>query len=151
MDASFLVEKIMSTPDIEGVTFIGGEPFEQAEVLSRIAKEARKSNLSVVTFTGYTYSDLVRGGQKDHITLLEYTDLLIDGPFIEEKKSSDRPWVGSENQNYIFLTGRYTLKDILPHFPKHEFHIKPNGQVISNGLVVSVESLGQLFGGHRKL
>ena len=40
--------------DIEGVTFLGGEPMLQAKGLSVVACECKKIGLSVVVFTGYT-------------------------------------------------------------------------------------------------
>ena len=38
--------------EIEGVTFLGGEPFEQAEALGEIAEEVQSAGMSVVCFTG---------------------------------------------------------------------------------------------------
>jgi len=151
VDISALTEKIISSPDIEGVTFIGGEPFEQAEALSQIARMVHFAGLSVVIFTGFTYAELLDAGKDDQIELLKYTDLLIDGPFIEEQKSLARPWVGSDNQNYIFLTERYGMQDIIAHSPAHEFHVKSNGQIISNGITISIENLERLFRSHSKI
>src|SRR5690625_1506948 len=39
--------------DIEGITFLGGEPFAQAESLAEIGRRAQKAGLSVMTFSGY--------------------------------------------------------------------------------------------------
>ncbi len=40
--------------------------------------------------------------------LLNATDLLVDGPYIDSRTDSRRNWVGSENQNFYYLTDRYT-------------------------------------------
>ena len=50
-----IIKKIMAQKDIEGVTFLGGEPFEQAEPLAYIAQKCKEKNLGVLTFTGGTY------------------------------------------------------------------------------------------------
>ena len=39
--------------------------------------------------------------------LLKYTDLLIDGIFIQEKYDTDRDWIGSKNQKVHFLSSAY--------------------------------------------
>ena len=98
-----ILNDIFSTPDIEGVTFLGGEPFEQPEALMFLASNIKQKGLSVVCFTGYKIEYL----QKKYKNILSEIDLLIDGEFIEEEKDFSRPWVGSKNQKYYFLTDRY--------------------------------------------
>ena len=88
--------------DLEGLTLLGGEPFDQAQEAVQLAKEAKKHGLSVLTFTGYRLEELRKKGPAER-KLLKRTDLLIDGPFEEEKKSFDRPLVGSSNQRFHFL------------------------------------------------
>jgi organic radical activating enzyme len=39
---------------VEGVTFLGGEPFEQAAAAAELAEVTRARGLSVMTFTGST-------------------------------------------------------------------------------------------------
>ena len=48
-----ILNDIFSTPDIEGVTFLGGEPFEQPEALMFLARNIKQKGLSIVCFTGY--------------------------------------------------------------------------------------------------
>ena len=90
---------------VEGVTFLGGEPFEQAEALGLIAEEINKNGLSVVCFTGGKLEELRENPVNKK--LLDNTDLLIDGEFIKELTDYSRPWCGSSNQRYHFLTNRY--------------------------------------------
>lgn len=97
---------------IEGVTFLGGEPFDQAEQIARLASGIRSIGLSVVTFTGHYLADLDKSLIAGHRELLAQTDLLIDGPFLQEAVDKSRPWLGSTNQNYQFLTNRYSEKDV---------------------------------------
>lgn len=79
-----LVKRILDDPDNEGVTFSGGEPFLQASALAEIAKRVKAHGLNVMSFSGFTLTDL----QKDNApegskNLLEQLDILIDGPYVE--------------------------------------------------------------------
>ena len=121
--------------NIEGVTFLGGEPFEQSAELSKLAQLIKNDlKLTLVCFSGYTYEELKNKKDKDTENLLKYIDLLIDGGFEEEKFDLSRPWVGSSNQNYIFLSDKYASEDILNYKNKVEVHIKPDGRLEINGM-----------------
>jgi anaerobic ribonucleoside-triphosphate reductase activating protein len=89
----------------EGITLLGGEPFDQAAGAALLALRVRAAGLGVVAFSGYTIADLRSMPQA--AALLACTDLLKSGPFIESLKSSRRRWIGSENQEFTHLTGRY--------------------------------------------
>ena len=129
-----LFRLITAQKDIEGVTFLGGEPFEQAKALAELAKMVKNEGLSVLTFTGNRYEELKNAKNKDYDELLAQTDLLIDGGFEEDKFDLSRPWVGSKNQRYIFLSGRYSLQEIMRCNNKIELHIDKNGVVFVNGM-----------------
>lgn len=129
-----LIKKILSVDNIDGVTFLGGEPFEQAEDLSYVAEIAKNNGLGVLTFTGYTYEQLKLKHSKSVDKLIEYTDLLIDGRFKEELLDYSRPWVGSSNQRYIFLSERYTKEEIFKYNNSVEIRIGNNGEIIISGM-----------------
>ena len=112
-----LAAKIVGGPPIEGVTFLGGEPFDQARALAKLAGILRRENLSIMTFTGYVRENLERSENADWHALLAATDLLVDGPYLESQTDLSRPWIGSKNQRYHFLTPRYrNLEQHLHHF-----------------------------------
>jgi anaerobic ribonucleoside-triphosphate reductase activating protein len=138
VDSNNLIKEILEGPAVEGVTFLGGEPFTQASVLAYIAKELKNNGLSVVTFTGYTLEFLQESKRADYDDLLGQTDLLIDGPFKKEYFDLSRPWVGSKNQRYHFLTTRYLhLSDVLENIPNRvEVRIKTDGSIFISGLSV---------------
>lgn len=102
-----IIEEILATPDIEGVTFIGGEPFWQASALTQVARAVREAGLGVMVFSGLTRSYMKRQNRADWESFLQEIDLLIDGPYIESKHVDDRRWIGSSNQGIHFLTERY--------------------------------------------
>ena len=54
-----LIREIKKNPLLDGVTLSGGDPFEQAEVFSEFAARVRALGLTVVTYTGYTYENLL--------------------------------------------------------------------------------------------
>ncbi len=111
VDTSDLIEIIagsVRSDSIEGVTFLGGEPMLQAEGLSEVAEWARANNLSVIVFTGFLYEELEASEDKNLLRLLGNTDILVDGPYIEEQYDTERAWVGSKNQRVIFLSERYS-------------------------------------------
>ena len=134
IDIDELFEEIKNTKDIEGVTFLGGEPFEQAKELSSLAKKIKNLGLSILTFSGNTYEELLEKNDICTNELLKYTDLLIDGGFEKDKFDLSRAWVGSKNQRYIFLSGRYSEKDILNIKNKVEMRILKNGEIFMNGM-----------------
>lgn len=106
MSVSELYKLIIATPDIEGATYSGGEPFEQAKGLYYLSRLLRKKGLTIISYSGYTYEELVR--KKDRYTsgLLSNLDILIDGRF-EADKAATLLWRGSRNQRVHFLTERY--------------------------------------------
>lgn len=129
-----LIAQIRETPDIEGITFLGGEPMEQAADLAQIAAAAQKMGLSVLTFTGLIHENLLQEGDPDKLALLAQTDLLIDGPYLQALYDTSRPWVGSKNQRYLFLTERYQWTDIEKCRNRVEFRLDKNGVLRLNGM-----------------
>ena len=125
---------IAKEKNIEGVTFLGGEPFEQAEALAMLAEKIKKLGLSLITFTGGTYEELQNSKNQHILKLLEHTDILIDGKFEKENFDLSRPWVGSSNQRYIFLSDRYNEEEIMNYKNKVEIRINRDGGFFINGM-----------------
>ena len=98
---------------VEGVTFLGGEPFEQAAGLAQLARHARSLALTVMVFSGYTLAALE--ARADAAELLALIDLLVDGPYDrtrpEPAPPAGRRWIGSANQVMHHLTAAYTASD----------------------------------------
>ena len=93
---------IDTNPLLDGITLSGGKPFLQAGVLTELTAECRRRGLSVMTYTGYYYEDLVKQTDKpDWQDLLRQTDILVDGPFVREKATLDIPFRGSSNQRIL--------------------------------------------------
>ena len=129
-DAEDILKDILTTKNIDGVTFLGGEPFEQEEALEFLCEKVKEAGLSVVCFTGNRLENL----KNTHTNILKNIDLLIDGEYIEEEKDYSRPWVGSKNQNYHFLTDRLDKNVINKYKNKIEINIDKNGIIFINGM-----------------
>ena len=98
-----VIAEILKNPLLDGITLSGGEPFMQAVELTQIAAAAKERGLSVIVFSGYTFEELtdLAKERKGYRTLLENTDILIDGRFDISKKSMDLRFRGSTNQRSI--------------------------------------------------
>lgn len=103
MDLEFIYKQIESNPLLDGVTFSGGEPFEQADALGDLAIMVKDKGLNVLTYTGYTFEELQMNTDKHEgwKKLLETSDVLIDGPFLINEKSLNLRFRGSKNQRAI--------------------------------------------------
>jgi anaerobic ribonucleoside-triphosphate reductase activating protein len=106
MSPEIVIERL-DIPSLDGITYSGGEPMEQAEALAFLSREIRKiKNINFICFTGYRYERLMKdppnGGVND---LLSELDVLIDGPYIESQNDSVG-LRGSSNQRIIHLTSR---------------------------------------------
>lgn len=106
MSTGELATLIDSCPaGLDGVTFSGGEPFEQAASLARLAGHIRSKDLDLVIFSGYTFEELLQKSAKNPavLTLLQHGRLLVDGPFYLEQRDSGLAFRGSRNQRLIDL------------------------------------------------
>ena len=146
IDTEDLAKCIINGPQVEGVTFVGGEPFAQAEALSHLGHILQESGLSIMTFTGYVLEDIVNSSRQDWHNLLAVTDILIDGPYRKDLADVSRPWVGSSNQRYHFLTTRYRhLESYYLNIQNRlEIRIHPDGRIFINGMATT-EDLKDLF------
>ena len=106
MSVDELCDIVLAVRGIEGVTFVGGEPFAQARALARLSRKLRAAGLSIMSYSGFTYEDLLSGSIPHAKELLGETDLLLDGPYRRDLPT-DRLWRGSDNQRLICLTDRY--------------------------------------------
>ena len=118
---------------IEGVTFLGGEPLQQAVPLARcIAWVREHSSLGVMLFTGYRYAQVV--ADPDRRRVLELCDLVVAGPFSRAHAPDSRRWIGSSNQTVHFVTDRYAALRTAwePYRREIEVHVR-DGEIVVNG------------------
>lgn len=152
MDVDALVQEVVESyarDGIEGVTFLGGEPFAQAPALAALARRVRAEGLSVMIFSGHALADLRAmaqdpDGHPGVADLLAATDLLVDGEFERENLDHDRRWIGSLNQQTHDLTGRYeTLVNAWDTTPNTLEIRVIDGKLIVNGSPFLMDKLGR--------
>ena len=86
---------------VSGVTFSGGEPFEQAEALLPLARQLKADGRHLMAYSGYTYEQLIADGRAGVRGLLEQLDLLVDGRYEAEHRSLELRFRGSTNQRVL--------------------------------------------------
>ena len=101
MYADDIMLDIKRNPLLDGVTFSGGEPFCQAEGLFELAEKVLAHGLSLWIYTGYIFEQLLNLRDPYAARLVSLSDVIIDGPFILEKRTLSKRFVGSENQRII--------------------------------------------------
>lgn len=96
------VIQIISNLELQqGITFSGGDPFEQSEACSEIAKSAHSIGLDVWVYTGYTFEYITNSNLSSWNKFINEIDVLVDGKFIQVQKSLDLKFRGSKNQRII--------------------------------------------------
>jgi anaerobic ribonucleoside-triphosphate reductase activating protein len=132
---------ILACPGIEGVTFSGGEPFQQASELQLLCEylRVRQPALSIGLFTGYTLTELFqgrwhwrtsggawsRGDGRLFDQIRQFLDFAVCGRFRHAMACSDKPLCGSRNQEVVFFSSRYSHRDLEPQ--GYEVMIGENG------------------------
>lgn len=101
VDVHNLVREMEKNPLLSGLTLSGGEPFDQPEASLWLATHARVQGKNVWCYTGYTWEEIREENSLKWDALLYFTDVLVDGPFIQEQKSLDLDYRGSKNQRLI--------------------------------------------------
>ncbi len=103
------IYKMLSESYIQGLTLLGGEPFEpenQRELLPFLKEVKRRfPDKNIWAFSGFTYEELTSKGSHPNCEctdeILSIIDVLVDGRFVEEKKNLSLRFRGSSNQRLI--------------------------------------------------
>ncbi|WP_260424569.1 MULTISPECIES: anaerobic ribonucleoside-triphosphate reductase activating protein [unclassified Desulfovibrio] len=98
-----ILSQVRENPLLSGITLSGGEPFLQAEQLCAVAEGVRGMGKNVVTYSGYTFEQLwlLARGDLWKKRLLEFTDILVDGPYVEALRDLELRFRGSSNQRLL--------------------------------------------------
>ena len=103
--------RLLAPDYIQGLTLLGGEPFEpenQRELI-KLLRRVRETypGKDIWSYSGYILdTDLAAGGRAHtEVTdeMLSLLDVLVDGPFIEAQKDISLKFRGSKNQRIIKL------------------------------------------------
>lgn len=134
--ASTLLDVARSAPvPVEGITLLGGEPTEQAPALLPVLQAAKRSGLTVMLYTGHRHEEL---RDPAVMALLALTDLLVDGPFLEDRYDESLLWRGSSNQRLIRLSAAYSAARLEAAMTSQRkafsIQVRADGGISVNGL-----------------
>ena len=89
----------LEKPWVRGVTFSGGHPLEAHNIDGCMdIMKSLKSNFpekDIWLYTGFVWEDI------KHLEILNYVDVVVDGPYIQAQRNIMLPYRGSENQRVI--------------------------------------------------
>lgn len=106
VDPRALADTIGATTGIEGISVLGGEPFEQAAAVAELCAAVQAQGRSVMVYSGYTLEELRARADPATTRLLQHIDVLCDGRYVREAPETTRRWLGSTNQRLHFLTDK---------------------------------------------
>ena len=103
--------KVILDDEFSNVTFTGGDPLYQVEAFTELARKIKeKSDKTIWCYTGFTIEE-IRADERLSM-ILSYLDVIVDGPFIMEKRDTELLFRGSSNQRIIYLKEKQ--EDVIP-------------------------------------
>lgn len=109
MSVDEILKAVLDDPFAD-VTFSGGDPMYQADGFAELARAIKLASTKTIwCYTGFLFETLVK--QPHTRTLLQYIDVLVDGPFVQSLRDEDLLYRGSSNQRLI---------DVKASLEKHE-------------------------------
>lgn len=102
-----IINYIVNTPFISGVTLSGGDPMFLADEILPFVKKLKSTvqNINVWIYSGFTFDEIIK--DKKRRRLLKECDVLVDGKFDIDQRDLTIPYRGSRNQKII------NLKDVV--------------------------------------
>ena len=70
-----------------------------AKSLLPLARRIKESGRNIWCYTGFSYEQVIQN--EDMRALLDYIDVLVDGPYIESRRNTELLFRGSDNQRLI--------------------------------------------------
>lgn len=98
---SIVSEIVSKHPYHDGVTILGGEPFDQPASVAELVFRLKRHDLHLTLYSGYTIDDLIQRRESNIDFILTHIDMLIDGPFVDRMTAGSGEYRGSSNQRLI--------------------------------------------------
>lgn len=112
---------------MDGITLSGGDPFFQADKLQELFDFCEAHSVSLWAYTGFEFEEFLKfmHGEKcdDRITeaminMLNYLEVVVDGPFILEKRSLELLYRGSTNQRLVDVKKSLKANKVIEYIPE---------------------------------
>ena len=110
-----LIKNICKSEQVDGITFTGGDPFEQKDELIKIIEGLDGFCEDILVYTGYTEKelyDLLSEEEAEKVKTL--VSVLIEGPYVDELNDNVSCLKGSSNQRIIIYN-----KNLCPIYNKY--------------------------------
>lgn len=105
------IEKLVNVPNVNGLSILGGDPLEpdNRQWVETLCAYIRHNcpGKTIWLWTGDLWENV-----KD-LAVIQYVDILVDGPFIEDLKDLRLRWKGSSNQRVIDVQESLKTSDIV--------------------------------------
>lgn len=111
--------EIKQNPHLHGITLSGGEPFSQPDALLELVRLVRADGMDVMSYSGYTYEELLAMRNPAVDGILDELSILVDGRFELDKRNLTLRYRGSENQRVIDMKKTRETGDVVLY--KSEF------------------------------
>jgi len=107
----------LAHPAVQGLSLLGGEPFQNAEVCLGLASRMRDefgASKDLWAWSGYTFEELLgEGGER--LDLLNLCDVLIDGPFVLAERDLTLRFRGSRNQRVLDVRASLDAESVIDY------------------------------------
>lgn len=103
------IMEYLKLEQVSGLSVLGGEPLAQDYNLLKLLKRAKKeAKKDIWLWSGFCFEELTSKQKK----VLEFVDILVDGPFILAEKDYRLKFRGSKNQRIIDLKRTKETKNV---------------------------------------
>jgi anaerobic ribonucleoside-triphosphate reductase activating protein len=99
--SSIVEEIILYGESQDGVTILGGEPFDQPGSVAEIVYRLKRLDVHITIYSGNALETLLDRNDSNIHYILTHIDLLIDGPFNQTLVDNAGEYRGSRNQRLI--------------------------------------------------
>lgn len=109
----------LSKDYVSGLTLSGGHPLEPYNLkeLTKLCKEVKDKfpTKTIWLYTGFVFENVWKDYKNGKYPILDYVDVLVDGPYVEHLRDITLKWRGSSNQRVIDLKQTFKQQKIILH------------------------------------
>ncbi len=106
------VLKLCENENVKGLSILGGEPLHpnNIEGTTKLAKafKGKLPNKNLWIWSGFTFDKDLKDKE-----VMKYTDVLVDGRYVDELRNPSLKWKGSENQRVIDVKKSLNSNDVI--------------------------------------